>query len=197
MASRPTDVPRFNWRTQIYAALTAVALAFAIGLCQSDLSLLLYLSALAALLFSFLVLLLYAAIGKKNRRRSLRQVPTLAIFSAVLMAFLFFGRHYPTAIRDFARWTVWSRDYKAQVLAQAPPANGELKHIAWDGWGFVGMDTEVYLVFDPSDALSTAASSRRPGSFSGIPCKVPLVRRLERDWYTVLFYTDQSWGQCN
>ena len=29
----------------------------------------------------------------------------------------------------------WSHRYKVEVLAQPAPANGELKHIEWDGWG--------------------------------------------------------------
>ena len=92
---------------------------------------------------------------------------------------------------------MWSYGYKKQVLAQPAPANGELKHIEWDGWGWAGQDTTVFLVFDPTESLAVAATSRQPGKFNGIPCEVFLVRRLEGHWYTVQNYTDQGWGECN
>jgi hypothetical protein len=102
-----------------------------------------------------------------------------------------------SAVRTTARWLVWSRGYKSEVLAQSAPANGELKHIEWDGWGWAGQDTTVFLVFDPTDSLSAAARSHQPGKFSGIPCEVFRVRRLESHWYTAQFYTNEYWDQCN
>ena len=102
-----------------------------------------------------------------------------------------------SAVRDSARWLLWSRDYKSKVLAQPESTNGELKHVEWDGWGWVGMDTTVFLVFDPTDSLRAAAKSHRAGKFGGVPCEVPLVRRLESHWYSVRFYTDQVWSGCD
>jgi hypothetical protein len=116
----------------------------------------------------------------------------LLILAASVVLRPMFG--YPRPI-NIARWMLWSHSYKAEVLAQPNSANEELKHIEWDGWGWAGMDTTVYLVFDPTDALSQAASSRQPGKYSGIPCEVFLVRRLESRWYTVWFYTNYEWGQ--
>jgi hypothetical protein len=98
-------------------------------------------------------------------------------------------------IRTNTRWFLWSKRYKAQVIA-TDTAKGELKHREWDGWGFAGADTTVYLVFDPSDLLLTAARNHSSGKFAGIPCEVPLVHRLEDHWYTVLFYTDIDWQHC-
>ena len=92
-----------------------------------------------------------------------------------------------------ARWLVRSDEYKARVLAQPDSTNGELKHVEWDGWGWAGQNTTVYLVFDPADSLYQAASRHLPGKYSGIPCEVFLVRRLESHWYTVQFYTSQDW----
>src|ERR1051325_6949734 len=100
-----------------------------------------------------------------------------------------------TAPINYARWLLWSRSYKASVLAKPDPGNGELRHIEWDVWGWGGMDTTVYLVFDPADSLSRAVG-QKPGKYTGIPCKVPLVKRLEDRWYTVRFYTDQVWPTC-
>jgi hypothetical protein len=102
-----------------------------------------------------------------------------------------------SVISNTARWGVESRQYKAQVLAQPESTTGLLRHIEWDGWGWAGQDTTVYLVFDPTDALSNAASSNRPGKYKGLPCEVFLVRRLENQWYTVQFYTNEWWGRRN
>lgn len=83
-------------------------------------------------------------------------------------------------LRPILRWTLWSHGCKSKLLAQPPPANGELKHVEWEssGWGPIG-PTIVYLVFDPADSLSAAAKSHQAGKFSGIPCEVPRVQRLE------------------
>ena len=97
---------------------------------------------------------------------------------------------YPALINS-ARWLIGSSHYKAEVLAEPSPANGELKHIEWDGWGWAGMDTTIYLVFDPTDSLSRA--NGHSGKFVGIPCEVLLVKRLEAKWYTVQFYTSHYW----
>ena len=91
----------------------------------------------------------------------------------------------------------YSNDYKAEVLAQPSSTGASLKHVEWDGWGFVGSgDTVVYLVFDPNDSLAGAARTGSPGKFSGLPCEVLRVRRLENHWYTALFYTDTNWEHC-
>jgi len=96
------------------------------------------------------------------------------------------------------RWFLLSKHYKAQVMAQPNTQNGNLKHIAWEGWGFPGVgDSVVYLVFDPKDALSAPATDRSHGTFSGIPCEVYRVDRLENGWYTVFFYTETDWDHCS
>ncbi len=102
---------------------------------------------------------------------------------------------YPAPI-NYARWLIWSRSYKAEVLAGSDPANGELRHIEWDGWGWAGMDTTVYLVFDPTNSLSRATGPS-PGKHAGIPCEIDRVKRLEDKWYTVQFYTDYDWKACH
>jgi hypothetical protein len=99
-------------------------------------------------------------------------------------------------MRTEVRWLIQRSDYKARVLAQ-PEGNGAFKHVEWDGWGFAGSDTTVYLVFDPSDSLRKASGSRSPQKYNGIPCEVPNVQRMEKGWYTVLFYTDTAWDHCS
>lgn len=100
------------------------------------------------------------------------------------------------AIRSEAKWLAWSQNYKAEALAQASTSK-ELKHLEWDGWGWAGQDTTVYLVFDPTDLLSAAAREHRPGKFNGLPCEVYAVDRMEKDWYAVRFYTDEWWARRN
>jgi hypothetical protein len=103
-----------------------------------------------------------------------------------------------SVVHDDARWFLWSQDYKAKVLAQEGSSNGEFKHIEWDGWGFPGAgDTTIFLVYDPKDSLWVAARGHQPGKFDSIPCEVPLVHRLESQWYTVRFYTEEYWGKRN
>jgi hypothetical protein len=119
----------------------------------------------------------------------LHRIGIATCFAAALLTFVGCQRS-----SDASRWLAKSQDYKSEVLAQ-PAAIGELKHIEWDGWGWAGQDTTVYLVFDPTDSLSAAAKSQRPGKFSSLPCEVFLVRRMEDHWYTVQFYTNEFWGR--
>jgi hypothetical protein len=97
----------------------------------------------------------------------------------------------------FARWLFKSREYKRRVMAQTPGSKAQLRHVEWDGWGWAGMDTTVYLVFDPDTALDHAATSGLPGKYPGVPCEVYRVRKLEDHWYTVQFYTESSWEHCS
>jgi hypothetical protein len=115
----------------------------------------------------------------------------VVISAALVVSAPLFGN---LAVVNAARWLILSGRYTSRVLAQ-PALAGELKHIEWYGWGWGGQDTRVYLVFDPTDSLSAAASSHRPGKFDGIPCEVVLVRRMERQWYTAQFYTDEYWSR--
>jgi len=183
MSAITSDGNRVGWRLPFYTVLGAPIL-FSIG--PYDLSVILYLFTVAIVS----MFLLTDAIGKRRRQSLLALVIFLAVSAALV-------KNY-SAIRDECRWVVWSHEYKAKVLGQRDSATGELKHIEWDGWGFPGAgDTTVYLVFDPTNALSAAARSHRPGKFAGLPCEVPLVRRLESHWYAVRFYTDEWWGRRN
>jgi hypothetical protein len=180
---------RFNWRLLLYAATATVVVCILDALAESD-GLVYLLAAAVVSLLSF-ALLLVAAIAKKFRI-CLTALSMLLVFWIV--SFGMARNHY--SIRNAARWSLWSRRYKAEVLAQPETVNGELKHVEWDGWGFTGAETNVYLVFDPTDSLSTAAKNHMSGKFNGIPCKVPLVSRLENRWYAVRFYTDEGWGKA-
>jgi len=179
---------RFDWRLSIYGALAAFIFLLPITIYCSDITELFYVF-LAAPILGLLVLLL--AVFAKGRK--------LAILSVVLVywavSFVLLLNREP--IRTAARWLLYSKDFKASVLAQQEPPNGELRHVEWDAWGWGGNDTTVYLVFDPDDSLAAAAKSGQPGRYNGIPCKVPRVQRLQSRWYTVQFYTDTEWGKCS
>ena len=134
------------------------------------------------------VLLLIAATRKKWRQ-CLSMLLTVVVLVGLSGALL----RGENVLRPSIRWLLWSHRFKAEVLAQRAPSNGELRHMEWEATGFAGMDNFVYLAFDPAETLASAAKSRAPGKFSGIPCKVPRVLRLEEHWYSVPFYTDEVW----
>jgi energy-coupling factor transporter transmembrane protein EcfT len=192
MVEKTAEEDRFSWRLPPYAALGALIVFVPVAIWTSEA--IFYILVVAPIISLLLgIFLLKAAIAKKPRR-CLSMLSMLAIYWVISAALLV---NY-SAVRSAARWFLWSHRYKAEVLAQPDSANGEFKHIEWDGWGFPGAgDTWVYLVFDPTDSLAAAAKNPQPGKFSGIPCRVPLVSRLESRWYAVVFYTDEYWGKRN
>lgn len=189
MVEKTGNGDRLDWRPPLYAVLgTFIAFVLA-AFCERDLSVILYIVVVAPIIS---VILLNDAIRKRGRER-LSILSIMAIYWAISAAVI--GNY--SAVRDSARWLVWSHDYRGKVLAQPASANGEFKHIEWDGWGWAGIDTTVFLVFDPSDSLSAAAKSHKPGKYSGIPCEVFRVRRLQSNWYAVQFYTEEYWDGPN
>jgi hypothetical protein len=189
MVEKTGDVDRLDWRPLLYAVLgTFIAFVLA-AFCERDLSVILYIVVVAPIIS---VILLNDAIRKRGRKR-LSILAIVAIYWAVSAALI--GNY--SAVRDSARWFVWSHDFKPKVLTQPASANRGFRHVEWDGWGWAGMDTTVYLVFDPSDSLSAAAKSPKPGRYNGIPCEVFRVRRLQSNWYAVQFYTDEHWDARN
>ena len=181
---------RLNWRLPLYVAagVSLVLLSLMVYSSDGDLLYIVVIAPLVCLIF--LVLLLTSAIRKRSRQ-FLSTLLTLVAFLVVSGALL----KNEGTLRPSIRWLLWSHHFKAELMAQQNPSNAELKHIEWDGWGFPGADTTVYLVFDPTDSLAVAAKSHQPGKFPGIPCTVPRVSRLESRWYAVLFYTDERWGK--
>jgi hypothetical protein len=155
---------------------------------------LLYILPIAPIVCLVCLLLMVASAIRKRPRQCLSALLALAVFVAATGVILV----KKDSIRAYARWLLWSQRYKAEVLAQAAPASGELRHMEWEATGFAGVaNNTFYLVFDPTDLLLPAARSHSPGKYSGIPCEVLLVRRLESHWYSVRFYTDEAWGQRN
>ncbi len=199
MVRRVTDLDSNEAdRFPLYSTIVLCIIFIAIGIiCPPDISLLLRLFIGVPTLVVASTVVLICTVVSKNRRRYFHQLYALVILLMISASFLLYDFKHPLVIRSAARWMVWSHGYKSEVLAQPAAANGDLKHIEWDVWGFAGIDTYVFLVFDPTDSLAMAALSRQPGKFDGIPCEVPLVRRLESHWYTVQNYTAQYWDKCN
>ena len=191
MADKKTEASSFNWWLPSRAGFLTLFASILVAVCQADTALLLYLFFGLILIVFSIALLVYTVFGK-GRRKRLTLLSTLAAVWVVSASVFVYHGH----VRTTARWLVWSRNYKDKVLAQQAPANGEFRHVEWDGWGWAGQDTPVNLVFDPRDSLSAAASIRQPGKLDGIPCAVPEVSRLESQWYAVLFYTNEDWDRC-
>jgi hypothetical protein len=140
--------------------------------------------AAAVLLGLILLVVLVATV----RRHALAAVSMAVIFCAT--GWLLYTR------ADDTVWLFRSQIWQARVLAKPTSTDGTLKHAEWDAWGFAGVNNMVYLVFDPSNSLAPAARGGIPGKFSGLPCAVVKVHRLESHWYFVRFYTDTNWEYC-
>jgi hypothetical protein len=172
----------------------ATGIVFALLVIYSAYGLFVYLFLIAPIIcVTFLVLLVISAI-RKRKRDCLSAALGLAAFVAVSVPLVL----NKDDLRASLRWLLWSRHFKAEVLAQPAPVNAELRHMEWEATGFAGVANQtVYLVFDPADSLSVAGRSHTPIKTIGIPCEVPHVRRLESQWYSVWFYADEVWGQQN
>jgi hypothetical protein len=179
----------FNWWLPLFAAVGTFVAFVAMAISTSDTFFYVSLVLLVSLV------LIGSSVGAaiaKNRRISLAILSMLVIHWAISAILVM---NYST-ISASAKWLIRSHKYKSEVLAQQASPDGELKHIRWDDWELPGArDTWVYLVFDPTDALSAAARSHKPGKFGGLPREVTLVYRLESHWYVVQFSTDESWGR--
>ena len=183
---------RFTWKLPLCVIAGASILLLSLIVLSADAPLF-YLFVIAPILCLVFLVLLVAAVIRRKPRQSLSMLLALVAFLAASgMLTKNHGR-----LRPSLRWLLWSRHYKAQVLQQPATANGELKHIEWDGWGGAPVgDWTEYLVFDPADSLSAAASNRSSGKFGGIPCNVALVRRLESHWYSVQLEVNEWWDRC-
>ena len=182
---------RFDWRLPAYAAVGALVLFVPIMIFANDIAEFLYI-VVAVPIVSFLVVI--AAIPTRGLWRRLAVLAMVPAYCAVSLG-LFVSS---PELHTITRWLIWSKDYKAQVLAQPDPGAGVMKHVEWDAWGFPGTGyTTVYLVFNPNDSLSAAAKNDSYGKFSGIPCGVSRVRKLESHYYSVILYNDTDWSHCN
>jgi hypothetical protein len=193
MAEKTAEGDRFHWCLPLYAAGGALIIFLPITLYSSQWGGFLYLFGAVPAMSLVLVIIGIVFAIRREPGRALAIVFALFVFWIVSWALL----RNQLPMRSEVRWLWSSKAYKAQVLAQPVPANGDLRHIEWDGWGFPGAgDTVVYLVFAPDDSLEQSPKNQASGKFTGLPCEVDEIHRLEKDWYTVLFYTDTDWGHC-
>jgi len=184
-----TDIRnRFNWWLPLFAAIATFSLFGAVVMWTAE-------RLVYALFVVPLMSLLLASVIAATVKKGGRLLPNLSILVSYWVISTVLVMNY-SAIRTDARWLIWSHVYKSEVLSQPASTTGDLKHIEWDGWGWAGMDTSTFLVFDPTDSLRQAAKGHRPGKFNGIPCEAPVVRRLESQWYSVQYYTDVGWNDC-
>jgi hypothetical protein len=190
MAEKAFEVDQFNWRLPLVALLGTLVIFLTLAIFQSE--------SLVYLFFVVLisVILIVSAVISAIARKSRRCLSILSMLAIVWVLSVPLFKNY-LAIRSAERWLIWSNDFKAKVTAQPTSANGDFKHLYWDGWGWAGMNTEVYLVFDPTDSLSAAVNSHQPAKFDGLPCKIDRVSRLEPNWYAAQFYTGTDWDHCN
>jgi hypothetical protein len=121
MVEKTAEEDRFNWRLPFYAAVGASIVFLPLVISSADLGEILYLFVAAPIVSSVLLIL---AIRKKGRQR-LSVLSMLVVYWGVSAALI--GNH--SAVRDAARWFLWSKGYKAEVLAHRGSASGELKHI--------------------------------------------------------------------
>jgi hypothetical protein len=193
MVEKIAERDRFNWWLPFYAAVGALILLLPLVIYAYDFGVIIYI-VLAAPIICFIVLVTTIVVAiRKKRLKSLSILSILAVYCVVSWGMF----KNSATIHTNARWFLWSKSYKAEVLAQPISANGEFRHVEWDGWGWSGAETRAYLVFDPNNSLSAAAKSHSSGKFSDALCGVSRVFRLENQWYSVVFYTDLAWGQCN
>jgi hypothetical protein len=135
----------FARRMAICVAASLVFIALSLTFASSDLSVVLCFGIAlvsALLLFAF-------GVAEKGRQR----LTALLVVMAYVFAAMLLKSNY-SLVRDHVRWLFLSGGYRARVLAQPP--SEELKHAEWDGWGFAGADTTVFLVSDPTDSLAVA-----------------------------------------
>ena len=190
MKEQPPQPDKFNWWLPICAVGGAILLLLVFFIIGKDVLYFFFLGPIASLVL--LVLLIVSAVRRKLRR-CLSLVLTLSLFLLVSVGLL----ENSGAIRRSLRWLLFSRQFKAQVLAQPLPPNGELKHFEWDGWGGgpVG-DWTAYVVFDPTDSMALSAKSNSSGKVRGVPCNVDEVHSLERQWYSVTLSMNEWWESC-
>jgi hypothetical protein len=187
-----SDTQQFNWQLPLFAILAAAVLLLLLFFWSPDADLLYILVIGPAVCLACLTLLVIA-VFRRRQRQALSIFLTLVGVLFVSIALL----KYEPAVRPWLRWLVLSNRLKSQVLAQSTPESGQLRHIEWDGWGGTPVgDWTAYVVFDPTDSLSNAATDQSGGRFAGIPCHVDAVRRLETHWYSVTLSMNEWWDQC-
>jgi hypothetical protein len=184
---------RINWVLPLGVSAGVLTLSLALIVYTPYAEFPLTLVVMPLVCITLLVLLFVATVRKRKRLQASVALALVAVFAT---SFAVLKLQEP--MRESLRWLLWSNRFKAELQRAPSVRPGELRHIEWQATGFAGVaDDTVYLVFDPSDALASAAGNGSAGKYAGVPCEVLKVRRLENQWYSVRFYTDEAWGERN
>jgi hypothetical protein len=182
-----------NFVPVVFSAAVALIASLVAILFTSDIGTLFYL--VGVVILATLALLLLIAFWR-GRQQRITSVAVFGTFLIVTFGVLVSQRQ----IRPHLFWLVWSNRYKSEVLADSTAPNDHFKHVEWDGdgWGSgVTGDWTGYVVFDPSDSLLPATRDNATTEYKGIPCKVILVRRLEKQWYSIVLDMNQFWDKMH
>lgn len=128
-------------------------------------------------------------------KSQIRRGVLVSLLGAFLVVLLMTVSGIPSGFRPRVYWLLWSGQYKQTVLS-SPLTGHQLRHAEWngDGWGGAPVgDWTGYGVYDPSDSLPTRSTDEVSGKINGVPCDVVTVRRLERNWYSVVTDMNQFW----
>jgi hypothetical protein len=111
MVEKTLQPDRFDWRLPVYAGVGALVFFVPIMIFGGDMGEFGYI-VIAAPIVSFFIVI--AAIQTRGVRRRLAVLAMLPIYWAISLGLWSSSRELHT----ITRWLIWSKDYKAQVLAQ-------------------------------------------------------------------------------
>jgi hypothetical protein len=144
---------------------------------------------LAFLLLITLALGLIVILRRIFYKKWVKHYTWIAVVTFVCVSFAM--SHSETHLRPWARWLIASSSYKSQVIAQPITDPSGIRFIEWDGWGWAGMDTNVYLIYDPSDTLKFGAHKVQGKKSVEITEKAQFIQRLEHNWYSATLFTSE------
>jgi hypothetical protein len=169
----------------IMAAAVALVAGLLVVVFGNELGTLLYAATQAGIgVFAVLLIIIFP----KYRQQRIKAVAVFGAFVGMTTVLVV----NQAQLRPRLFWILWSHRYKSKVLAQPASASAEFKHIEWEGDGAATGDWMGYVVYDPKDSLS-AAIANPSTTHEGIPCKIAVVRRLEKQWYSVVLEMNQFW----
>ncbi len=183
---------RLRWKPLAITAAAVLCIYLPIITLDSDSGAILYW--LAVLLFTFGCLVVAFTFTFTRKWRDALTLTGIAVV-CVSMSVAFFSRSY--FLRVSYRWAFHADLYKGQLLARHASIPSGLSYMQWDGWGFAGSDTFVFLVYDPGDRLKHVTRTGFGVKVEGLPCEVQEIRRLERGWYTAVPFTNEDLLSCN
>lgn len=182
---------RLRWKALAVTAAASMAVYTPIIALDSDTGSILYWEALLlAFLGCFAIAFTFTITGKRRDAITLLGVA----FVCTVVSISLFWNHY--ALRTTYRWAFHASAYKRRLFARHDSDPNGMIYMDWDGWGMAGSDTEAYLVHDPTDRLRFSSRGRYGLRAQGLACEVWKIRRLEKEWYSVVFFTNEGWGAC-